>query len=331
MNSDCLRIKVGVIGGGVFAQNNHIPCLLAQQDVSLAWVSDKNTARLNSIERMYGITTTTVELLPEKISEVDVVLLSLPYGVRTPYYDLCAQQGCHVYVEKPFARSTAEHDDIASKFQDNMLTIGFNRRYYKNLAILIQILSTQMFGPLSSISIRQGFFSLSGWSGFRSDARLSGGGVLIESGIHLLDTALVATKAKDIQIDNVRMATKDGIDYHTEASGSLMLDESKVLIDIEISCLKNFNSGIWFRFDGAELHYPMSPSEPITLRNTGNHVIGRIELDVNGATTVAQSLDMTWQACLKNIRQQAGTKTITPNSCRLTSKALELLYTGGME
>ncbi|GEM_PF-1592580 len=321
------RVRVGVIGGGFFAQYNHIPCLLARPDVYLAWILDQDPNRLNAITRMYGVKGVPVSKLDGSLSEVDVVLLSVPYGVRAEYYDLCARLGCHVYVEKPFARSIAEHDDIAARFSSGAITVGFNRRYYKNLHIIKQVIADRMFGALRDVAIRQGFFSLSGMSGFRSDARLSGGGVLIESGIHLLDSALEATCAEEIRIDNVGMVAREGIDYHTEATGRLVHGGETASLSIEISCLQNFSSGIWFGFDGAVLHYPMSPQEPVTLRDRENRVRGRLDLDVGGARSVAESLQMIWQGCLEN-RRQGGTRTITPDDARLTSGALEALYAG---
>jgi len=318
------RVSVGVIGAGSFAQNNHIPCLLARPDVELAWVCDSNTSRLRKIKSMYGVEGVTTGNLEKRIMDADIVLIAVPYGVRDCYYNLCAEHDTAVYVEKPFARTLTEHDAIAALFPKQALTIGFNRRTYRNLWAVKTAFSEELFGALRRVAIRQGFFGLSGWSGFRSDAQLSGGGILIESGIHLIDTLIAITNPSAVNIEQCRMKIKEGIDYHTEALAVFSLSTTTIEVDIEISSVQNFASGIWFEFDRLILHYPILPDVPVTLRDAKNRLQGRLDLEVSGATSVAESLTLTWNDCIKVHRMASGS-TITPADTRMTTEVLDKL------
>ena len=320
-------VNVGVIGAGIFAQNNHIPCLLANKSIKVSWVADLDPRRLKIIGSMYSVTTINSSKVDSCLEGVDVVLLTTPYGTRELYYKLLSKLDriVHVYIEKPFARSISEHERITAYFKKNTITVGFNRRYYKNYKIIKKVLSDRMFGDLKSVTISQGFFSLTGMSGFREVSQLSGGGVLIESGIHLIDTALSAIGATDIFFDKVKMLENNGIDYHTEAVGKIYKDYFCCPINIKISSISNFMSGIWLEFEGVHLHYPMLPEEKVTFRDHENKNIGVLELDVDGATSTSESLQLAWRNCLNGLSNSSALE-VTGDNSRRTSKALGLLY-----
>ena len=322
------KIRVGIIGAGNFAQINHIPCLLSNSLVEIPWVFDKNKNQSRRIESMYGLNAIDEMQLESKLKDIDMALLTVPYGSRDGYYDLLSKNEVAVYVEKPFARSIAEHKIISNYFDKSSLAVGFNRRFYKNHLTIKEILCQNIFGKLNGISIRQGYFSISGGSGFRSNAKLSGGGVLIESGIHLIDAALFIIDPINTTVRNKKVLHDLGIDYHTEASGDFILSSGRgVSFSLEISTLQNFKSGIWFDFENAKIHCPMDPGESISVLDNHGYPIGKIEWCIGGATTVEQSLSMAW-ADFINSYLERGKSFLSEDKFRLTSDLLEQIYVG---
>ena len=95
--------KIGIIGAGIIAEFSHIPVLKTIPDVKVQWVFDKNSDRSRLLSDMYGIDIKHEEALEKGIEEVDICLLTVPFGVRIPYIQICADKNKAVYVEKPFA------------------------------------------------------------------------------------------------------------------------------------------------------------------------------------------------------------------------------------
>ena len=320
------KLKIGIIGCGNFALINHIPCLLSNRSVEISWVYDSSKNQIEQANLMYGLSGLENDQLDNGLNDIDLVLLTVPYGVRDIFYSLLSSKKIAVYVEKPFSKSLSEHQLIAEKFKSLPLTIGFNRRSYKNHQIIKSIIVKNMFGQLKKILIRQGAFSISGGSGFRSDSNLSGGGILIESGIHLIDAAIYITDPISTVVTQKKMLSNAGIDYHTEAKGQFLFESINVPFSVEISTLQNFLSGLWFEFENLILHCPINPSESISIVDRSGEIIGELNMYVDGALTIEESISMTWDLCIENYFN-CGSGAITSNDVALTTKFIEQLYT----
>jgi predicted dehydrogenase len=190
-----------------------LPVLKNLEQVEIVWQYDKNEKRSALIEKMFDVKALDEADIQFAIRDIDICLLTIPYGVRKEFIEKCAALNKSMYVEKPFARTTAEHEYYCKLFSPYKLAVGFQRRFYKIVTFLQLAINGNFFGALKEIVFTEGYFNIKGGSKFLSDVNLSGGGVIIESAIHSLDQILLITSANNVEVTEVNSFHKDLLDY----------------------------------------------------------------------------------------------------------------------
>lgn len=100
--------------------------------------------------------------------------------------------GKHVLVEKPAGISTTQIDELITLAKEHEVIIrtGFNHRYHPAFIKAREIFASDVMGELMFIRARYGHGGRLGYEKeWRADPKLSGGGELIDQGIHLIDLA----------------------------------------------------------------------------------------------------------------------------------------------
>jgi predicted dehydrogenase len=103
---------------------------------------------------------------------------------------ICA--GKHVIVEKPAGISVKQIDELIAleKKHGVCVRVGFNHRHHPAFQKAREIFASGVMGELMFIRARYGHGGRIGYDKeWRADPRLSGGGELIDQGIHLIDLA----------------------------------------------------------------------------------------------------------------------------------------------
>jgi predicted dehydrogenase len=122
----------------------------------------------------------------------------LPYSVSTTNNVLAeitlaaVQAGKHVLVEKPAARNTRELEPViqAARRAGVQVRVGFNHRYHPALRQARELLKAGALGELMFVRGRYGHGGRVGYEKeLRANPLLSGGGELIDQGVHLIDLA----------------------------------------------------------------------------------------------------------------------------------------------
>jgi predicted dehydrogenase len=100
--------------------------------------------------------------------------------------------GMHVLVEKPAARSVGELLDLpslAAKYNVRV-RVGFNHRYHRAFQQARFLVDSGILGPLMFLRARYGHGGRLGLEKeWRAQPRRSGGGELLDQGVHLIDLA----------------------------------------------------------------------------------------------------------------------------------------------
>jgi predicted dehydrogenase len=102
------------------------------------------------------------------------------------------EAGKHVLIEKPAGRSVAEVDALieAAARRRVQVRVGFNHRYHPALLKAREIVDCGALGDLMFLRGRYGHGGRVGYDReWRADPALSGGGELIDQGVHLIDLA----------------------------------------------------------------------------------------------------------------------------------------------
>jgi predicted dehydrogenase len=100
--------------------------------------------------------------------------------------------GKHVLMEKPGGRHAHELEPIieAAKKTGALVRLGFNHRYHRSFQKARELVDQNALGELMFIRARYGHGGRIGYDKeWRADPALSGGGELIDQGVHLIDLA----------------------------------------------------------------------------------------------------------------------------------------------
>jgi predicted dehydrogenase len=126
--------------------------------------------------------------------KVDAVMIATVNASLTPLAILAAEQGKHVLIEKPGGISVREVEALettASK-TGSLVRVGYNHRYHPACLKALEIFRSGVLGPMMFVRGRYGQGGRVGYDKeWRADPKLSGGGELIDQGVHLIDLARI--------------------------------------------------------------------------------------------------------------------------------------------
>ena len=125
-------------------------------------------------------------------SAVDIVIVATTNDALAPVTLAALEAGKHVLVEKPAARRVDELDRLiaAERASGRLVRVGFNHRYHPALRKARAIVDAGELGPLLFIRGRYGHGGRKGYDReWRADPARSGGGELVDQGVHLIDLA----------------------------------------------------------------------------------------------------------------------------------------------
>lgn len=125
-------------------------------------------------------------------SDIDAVVVATPHDSLAEIVRHAVMSGKHVLVEKPAARHFSELiglPELAVK-HGVRARVGFNHRYHRAFQQARKIVDSGALGPLMYLRARYGHGGRVGYEKeWRSQPQLSGGGELIDQGVHLIDLA----------------------------------------------------------------------------------------------------------------------------------------------
>jgi predicted dehydrogenase len=121
---------------------------------------------------------------------VDIVVVATTNESLAEITRAALDAGKHVLVEKPAARTVSELDPLlaAARARGLRVRVGFNHRFHPALQKAHGIVASGALGPLMFIRGRYGHGGRVGYEQeWRADPARSGGGELIDQGVHLID------------------------------------------------------------------------------------------------------------------------------------------------
>ena len=101
------------------------------------------------------------------------------------------EKGYHVFCEKPPGRNVNDIDKVIkveNKNKSLKLMYGFNHRYHYSVRDAIKIVKSKEFGKVISLRGLYGKSKLLNFAtDWRTNRKYSGGGILLDQGIHMVD------------------------------------------------------------------------------------------------------------------------------------------------
>jgi predicted dehydrogenase len=123
---------------------------------------------------------------------LNAVIVSTLNAALAPVALDCARAGKHVMIEKPGGLSADQLREIqaAATKSSAKVRLGYNHRFHPALQKARALVDAGAIGPLLFLRARYGHGGRKGYDReWRADPKLSGGGELIDQGVHLIDLA----------------------------------------------------------------------------------------------------------------------------------------------
>src|SRR5579862_3752151 len=123
---------------------------------------------------------------------VDLVLVATTHDMLAPVACEAAAAGKHVLIEKPGARRAGELEPVveAARQTGALVRVGFNHRYHRAFRKAREIFESGVMGEMMYVRARYGHGGRPGYDKeWRAVPERSGGGELVDQGMHLIDLA----------------------------------------------------------------------------------------------------------------------------------------------
>ena len=179
-------IRVGIVGYGYMGQIRR-RSILERPELELAGICDPGRAA--------EIATLGVRVFPTwqalVAADVDAVFICTPNYLTPEIAVHALGMQRHVFCEKPPGRNLADLQRIRTAEQESpgmKLVFGFNHRYHPGITDAKALLAS---GALGEILTLRGLYGKGGGydyqQSWRNDPAISGGGILLDQGVHMLD------------------------------------------------------------------------------------------------------------------------------------------------
>jgi predicted dehydrogenase len=320
-------VKVGIIGAGLVTSGSHLPVLVNMPGVDVAWICDRSAATAASVGAAYGISRTYTDIA--QCPDVDVVLVATPVGARPTVIPQALARGWHVFSEKPFAISLDEHDRYIADAERHgrQLGVGQVRRFARPTASARRLLQRDFLGPVLRVGAAEGFITRSTGreSGWHMTDPKAGGGVLMETGSHLVDQVLYVLGARDVALRQARQRRHRGLELASSLDADITLANGHVVpCSIELSMLDDLANGLFIEFPNYVLKVGLFFEGANALVTQDGEVLTELATS-EGVDNPTAGFAAEWQDFLEQCRRNEP-GTLDARSVRNTTALIEAAY-----
>jgi len=187
-----MALRIAVVGCGAVAESGHIPAACRLDNVKLVGLVDTDRTQAEKLAERFGVPKALTSLA-EVAHEVDAAILSTPPHIRPLLAEQAFSAGLHVLCEKPLANTTAECQAIisAAKRANRVLAVAHTARFFPNRVRAESLLKQKALGKVYTVAVEQGDpYDWPTRTGYPLRREMVRGGVLLNEGLHSLDTLL---------------------------------------------------------------------------------------------------------------------------------------------
>ena len=186
------KVRAGIVGLGIGGL--HLQGYLECPDAEVLAICDLNEERAKKVAEEHNIPyvfSSYEEML--KVDEINAVSVCTPNFLHAPIAIASFEAGKNVICEKPLAINPADGEAMvaAAKKSGKIFMVAFNNRFREDTKLLKSYVESGKMGDIYYAKTgwlrRKGAPGMGGWFTTKS---MSGGGALIDIGVHVLDLAL---------------------------------------------------------------------------------------------------------------------------------------------
>ena len=212
---------IAVIGCGRIANNAHFPALSQIDEVRIKYACDLIIEKAEAAKVKFPKIENTIVDYKAALAdpEIDAVYVLTPNYAHYSVTMDALKAGKHVFCEKPITVNYELSKQMADEAvkQGKMLNIGVCNRYHKSVEKIHDMIAEGKLGNVYHVYCSfRAFRSIPGLGGAFTTKKESGGGALIDWGVHFLDLILYAlggAKLKTVTCDTYSEMAKDMKSY----------------------------------------------------------------------------------------------------------------------
>ena len=275
-------VNVGIIGAGGVTRDLHLPALSNMHEVNIVWICDKAEERAQQLAKLFSIPQIHTDV--RQCSDVDIVLIAIPVGYREDVMETIFHRGWHAFCEKPFASNLAQFDSYLEKAKEASVQVGIAlvRRYSPATRMARRLIQSRYFGPITELWASEGVRTKRTGqeaSFYMFDAKAAGGGVLMETGSHVIDQICTILDISEFRIDRCIQRKFEGLELETIFAGRISTDyQRSIRCSFQVSRLEDLCNGIFFRFSDFILKCGLGLDSSLQLCTTRGEVVSNLEL-----------------------------------------------------
>jgi predicted dehydrogenase len=231
-------VGLGLIGSRRLAIARDLGC-------EVAFAVDPDSAKRDTLRATIPSDCTYVSTIGDiaetDLKAIDAVFVAVPHDQALAACSWAFEHGAHVLCEKPMGVSLAQAVEIEKRAAsaNRIFCAGFNYRYLPTISGLSELLRGGQLGDIYRVRMMIGH---GGRPGMEKEWKLvkarSGGGALIDPGIHLVDLARSLFGEPLVQAASLHRKFWDS-DVEDNCVIALTCQDTEVSIDVTLTSWKN--------------------------------------------------------------------------------------------
>jgi predicted dehydrogenase len=258
------RPRLGFLGVGWIGRNR-MEAVAADGSAEIVAVADASADAARDAARGVGAQVADVDEVL-RASDLDGLVVATPSALHAEQAMAALEGGMAVFVQKPMGRTAEECADVmaAARRADRLLGVDLSYRHVEAMRVVREHVQSGAIGTVHAVELvfHNGYGPDKAW--FRDRAQ-SGGGCVIDLGVHLLD--LLHWVLPEDPVVGVTARLHAGGQPYTARSTSVE-DAAEVLLDLASGAVARLSCSWWM---------PIGADARIVARFTGE--AGAVEVD----------------------------------------------------
>ncbi len=229
-------IRIGMVGAGAIAQVAHLPVLRKLRGVELVGICDNDGSKARALAQRLGVAHwyTDIEELLE-FGRCDAVVICTPNHLHEVHALSALAAGAHVVVERPIALTSAGVVKVlkAAERAGRNVLVAMNHRFRSDVQAVYKFVAGGELGTLTTIRTGWHVFRAAKQQlGWRSRRAESGGGVMLDLGLPMVDLAIWIAGRPEVERVSAHLAGSGQVD---EIGGAMLYCANGVHVFCDVS------------------------------------------------------------------------------------------------
>ncbi|MCX7570231.1 Gfo/Idh/MocA family oxidoreductase [Tumebacillus sp. DT12] len=240
-------IRLAIIGAGWISQTAHLPLLTQREGVTVVAVCDTQLELAQRVAAQFAIPAATDDITELFELSLGGVIVATPTNTHAQVVEACLDRGLHVMCEKPLGLSEHDLSRLREHPHRERLAVGYVNRHREDVTALRDL----PLGDIRRCTVvwrrQQGVPRPGSWI---TQRELSGGGVLLDLGSHMLDLGLMFCP---LEVQSVEAVLNDGAGSASSGASWFDADWTAGRVDVEQAAVATIHGA-----DGREIRLHVS-------------------------------------------------------------------------